>query len=168
MSDYRHQPYEVPDSTSRAASPTGSIRSSASKSTTRSRMKGALHKVKKVARSNFITEGLLKRKASTDSWGEEIPTSQETQDGVPPQVTLFTQDLEATARAYAAGAAERDDDDDDDGNDSDSLRKAAAQQAHDEETYEALVTAGVLAPEIPISAETISHPMSRDHYLTPT
>jgi hypothetical protein len=123
-------------------------------------MKGALHKVKKAARSNFITEGLLKRKASTDSWGEEIPTSQETQDGVPPQVTPFTLDLEAAARAYAAGAAERndDDDDDDDGNDSDSLRKAAAQQAHDEETYEALVTSGVITPEIPISAETGTPP----------
>jgi hypothetical protein len=36
-------------------------------------MKGALHKIKKTARSNFITEGLLKKKASTDSWGEEIP-----------------------------------------------------------------------------------------------
>jgi hypothetical protein len=105
-----------------------------------------------------LLEAFLKRKASTDSWGEEIPTSQETQDGVPPQVTLFTQNLEAAARAYADGAAERNDDDNDDDNDSDSLRKAAAQQAHDEETYEALVASGVLAPEVPISAETGTPP----------
>jgi hypothetical protein len=161
MSDYRHQPYEIPDSTSRAASPTGSIRSSASKSTTRSRMKGALHKIKKTARSNFITEGLLKKKASTDSWGEEIPTSQKTQDGVPPAGTPFALDLEAAARAYAAGAADNehnDDNDDDDGDDSDSMRTAAAKQAHDEETYEALVASGALTPEIPTSAEAGTPP----------
>jgi hypothetical protein len=136
MSDYRNPPYVKPASTSRAVSPTGSIRSNASKSTTRSRLKGALHKVSKVARSNFITEG-LRRKASIDSWGEEIPTSQETQDGVPLEGPAITNDLEAAARAYmAAGAAQGDDDDDDDDNNSisDSVRDALAAQA-DEKAY---------------------------------
>jgi hypothetical protein len=137
MSDYRNPPYVKPASTSRAASPTGSIRSNASKSTTRSRLKGALHKVSKVARSNFITEG-LRRKASIDSWGEEIPTSQETQDGMPLTGPSVENDLEAAARAYmAAGAAQGndadDDDDDDDDNHSVSASVKDALDAHAEE-----------------------------------
>jgi hypothetical protein len=118
-------------------------------------MKGALHKVAKVARSNFITEG-LRRKASTDSWGEEIPTSQETQDGVPLPSVPFKIDLEAAARAYmAAGAAQEDDNDNDDDNESvsDSVKNALARKTHDNETYEALVASGTLTLAIPTSAE---------------
>jgi hypothetical protein len=154
MSDYRNPPYVKPATTSRAASPTGSIRSSASKSTTRSRLKGAIHKVSKVARSNFITEG-LRRKASTDSWGDVIPTSQETQDGVPLPSVSSNIDYAAAARAYmAAGAAQpNDDDDNDDDNDSvsDSVKDALALQAEEEAFHRA--TPEPLTLVVPTSAE---------------
>jgi hypothetical protein len=122
-------------------------------------MKGVLHKVTKVAHTNFITEG-LGRKASTDSWGEEIPTSQETQDGVPLPSVPFKDDLTAAACAYmAASAAQEDnDDDDDDESVSDSVKEALARKAHDEETYEALVTSGVLTLEVPNPAEAGTPP----------
>jgi hypothetical protein len=82
---HRHEPYHVPPSPMRPASPTGSIWSVTSKASTRSRMKGA---------SNFITKGLkkLRKKGSSESWldkpdpiftsvtYEKVPTSQETQD----------------------------------------------------------------------------------------
>jgi hypothetical protein len=81
---HRHEPYHVPPSPTQPVSPTGSLRSVASKTSTRSRMKGA---------SNFITKGLkkLRKKESSESWldkpagftsvtYEKVPTSQETQD----------------------------------------------------------------------------------------
>jgi hypothetical protein len=115
-------------------------------------MKGALHKIVKVAHTNFITE-CLRRKASTDSWGEEIPTSQETQDHVPLPSAPFKDDLMAAAWAYmAAGAAQEDNDNDDDDNESvsDSVKDAIAREA-EEAAFHATQEALTLA--IPTSAE---------------
>ncbi|KAF7761987.1 hypothetical protein Agabi119p4_9979 [Agaricus bisporus var. burnettii] len=80
MSNYRQQPYER---RSKPPSPTGSVRSVATKASTKSRMSGVTGMLKDKYQA---TKSSFQRKiesAKQNRWAEEVESSQKTQDGIP-------------------------------------------------------------------------------------